>query len=757
MRTYVVRSSRELETVFAEAEDGSEILLAAGEYEAAYLAGRDLERGLRIASLDPEDRAVFTDQFHIIGGSHLLVEDIDVIAGAVAPVSWEFWLRASGVSDSIFRNIKVQGHVPTEEEGADPTADYSEATSAPTRLAGYGHGRGAFFKGENLVIENIDLSDVKWGAAIGGTNVTASRLHIHDVREGVQLMSGENITIENSYFHRFKPWMGPNAQIGDHPDMIQYWGNNRKEGDDFDGITIRGNVFHYEQGVPGQVVFGHMRYSDGGRAMNFDVSDNLIVGNVLRGISLEGVEGARIDGNVLLPSSQLSSDSWLARIVLENTVDAVLTDNVQVRVWPREADENGNVKLSLVDPDRGEFWTDWIARVSGSDDPGALVARVVGLIDQGVDGAEAVSALQAGLGLDAVAPPAVISETQFDGSVDYTLMAGGEAVKVSMAPDFDGGDTLAIAGLTEEALSRIAALDPAGVVTLAGGAALIDATADFALLAQVAGIELAGFDDGATLIIDAALRIGGSGVLKAALVGLDWTPAEPVPAPDGDPSVALPDGDGDGAGGDEADGWAAAFSGAEIDAAIEGADGAASVSLKGDDDAQILTGGGADDLLVGRGGDDALIGGAGRDTLRGDNGADLLIGGADRDTLFGGKGEDVLFGGEGADLFRFEARDMGGTDRLADLSFDEGDGVYLTGFATGLFTAARGGALQVWPDGSAALIDSVEDLALLAGIDGIALSARGDGAMLSIDGKLTGRADAAMFFEQVSLDDALML
>lgn len=85
----------------------------------------------------------------------------------------------------------------------------------------------------------------------------------------------------------------------------------------------------------------------------------------------------------------------------------------------------------------------------------------------------------------------------------------------------------------------------------------------------------------------------------------------------------------------------------------------------------IVFGGAENDLIRGDAGSDLLYGGAGDDTLNGGEGADILMGGAGKDTLYGGTGNDILLGGDGADKFFLES--AGGSDRITDLSFAEGD------------------------------------------------------------------------------------
>ena len=62
------------------------------------------------------------------------------------------------------------------------------------------------------------------------------------------------------------------------------------------------------------------------------------------------------------------------------------------------------------------------------------------------------------------------------------------------------------------------------------------------------------------------------------------------------------------------------------------------------------------------------------DVLHGDEGNDILFGQGGNDALHGGTGNDILVGGTGADVFVWAARDLdGGSDRILDFSFSEGD------------------------------------------------------------------------------------
>jgi Ca2+-binding RTX toxin-like protein len=93
---------------------------------------------------------------------------------------------------------------------------------------------------------------------------------------------------------------------------------------------------------------------------------------------------------------------------------------------------------------------------------------------------------------------------------------------------------------------------------------------------------------------------------------------------------------------------------AQLNAAI-------SLTLRGNDGNDMLTGGAGKDILDGAGGNDELDGGAGKDLVLGGDGNDTMIGGADgkKDTFVGGSGADTLYRAVGEndvflDMFAFE-------------------------------------------------------------------------------------------------------
>jgi Ca2+-binding RTX toxin-like protein len=74
------------------------------------------------------------------------------------------------------------------------------------------------------------------------------------------------------------------------------------------------------------------------------------------------------------------------------------------------------------------------------------------------------------------------------------------------------------------------------------------------------------------------------------------------------------------------------------------------LSLTGDGERNVLSGGSGDDTIDGGGGSDYLYGGFGADTVSGGDGNDYIEGGAGNDTIDGGAGHDSLYGGFGDDV-----------------------------------------------------------------------------------------------------------
>jgi Ca2+-binding RTX toxin-like protein len=107
-------------------------------------------------------------------------------------------------------------------------------------------------------------------------------------------------------------------------------------------------------------------------------------------------------------------------------------------------------------------------------------------------------------------------------------------------------------------------------------------------------------------------------------------------------------------------------------------------ALRGDNNANVLSGHVGNDSLQGYGGSDVLMGGDGYDSLEGLDGDDTLHGEGGQDTILGGMNRDVLSGGNGADTFMWRSTDETGVtaataDTILDFAFAEGDRISVSG------------------------------------------------------------------------------
>lgn len=107
--------------------------------------------------------------------------------------------------------------------------------------------------------------------------------------------------------------------------------------------------------------------------------------------------------------------------------------------------------------------------------------------------------------------------------------------------------------------------------------------------------------------------------------------------------------------------------------------------IKGNTDADQLTGTDADDRITGRDGDDVIDAGAGHDWVNGGSDDDRIQGGAGDHTLFGGDGDDriedaaggaTIDGGGGNDTVYISRRDVEAVDRVAIGTGTGNDWVY---------------------------------------------------------------------------------
>ena len=345
MTTITVSNATQLQAAFASVKDGDRIELAAGNYGNITLSGRSFAAGVTLTSANGSSPAVL-ESLKISKVSGLTVADLEVDGTQLGPNgSRVIRVEVINSQDLTLTGLKVEGYIPTAAEGVNPQAT---TTGRMDMIAGYGYDSGLRLRNsDNITVTNSDFSDLKTAVGlINATHLDFNGLEIHDVREGFNMNDVRDVTIEQSHFYAFKPWMSVIKANSDHPDMIQFWGDYSSFG--VHDLTIRDNLFQQTDSyAPTQTIFGSVRNS-GVTATNFVIEDNIIVNSHLNAIALYGVDGAVISGNLLLPNSHSVNDPTPVNtpsIVLVDTHNATISGNSYVPV-----SSINDIKVDLTDP-----------------------------------------------------------------------------------------------------------------------------------------------------------------------------------------------------------------------------------------------------------------------------------------------------------------------------------------------------------------------------------------------------------------------
>jgi Ca2+-binding RTX toxin-like protein len=596
--TTIVKDSAGLVSALKVAKAGDVIQLQAGTYAPTAITGAKFDGAVTITSQDPTAMAKLTGLM-VKDSQGLTFRGLEfVVDGAKA----DYPFQVLGSKNINLDALNVHGSLD-----GNPLND---AAALMIRNS------------TNVTVTNSEFHELRHGIAhLDSNGLRIEDNHFHDIRtDGVRGGGSSDVTIKGNYFTDF------HAGEGDHPDAIQFWTTNTTKS--ATNIVVQDNVVLRGDGDPIQGVF--FRDQVGGLPFtDVKIIDNLIVGGMYNGITLNSGKNLVLTGNVV--SGLPDQKSWISVVNSEgvsmagNKATAYNTDGATI------VTRSGDTTIATPTDGGKALQAAWLVANSGA---------VQQLSDQVMRFAQQVSITNAGnitqAVLDAKAAEAVqVMETARASAIKVSGTVNADKLAVDVARD-----TLVEAGGGNDIIYG----GGYGHNTLSGGAG--DDTyyvkSDFDIVVEGA----AGGDDTVVTSVDFTLD---ANVERLRLVEK-----------------------------------ASYGAGNSLDNRLAGSDLANELRGMGGND--LIQAGGGNDLVSGGEGNDTASGGAGNDTVQGDAGADKLVGDDGSDSLSGGLGNDIveggagadtLSGGAGADSFLFRASDVGTTDRILDFSRIDGDKINL--------------------------------------------------------------------------------
>ncbi len=607
MATTIVKDSAGLVSALKVAKAGDVIQLQAGTYAPAAITGAKFDGQVTVTSQDPGAMAKMTGLM-VKDSQGLTFRGLEfVVDGAKA----DYPFQVLGSKNINLDALNVHGSLD-----GNPLND---AAALMIRNSA------------NVSVRNSEFHELRHGIAhLDSNGLRIADNEFHDIRtDGVRGGGSSDVIISGNYFTDF------HAGEGDHPDAIQFWTTNTTKS--ASNIVVQDNVVLRGSGDAIQGIF--FRDQVGGLPFtNVKIIDNLVMGGLYQGISVNGGKNVEVSGNTV--SGLPDQKSWVALI---NTDGASLSGNTATDYLVDGATNVTRLgdKVVATPTDGGKaLQAAWFA------------AHGTASIDQveTLRAATTFSVLSAGdltrATLDAQAAKVMREmEAARANAATVTGTASGDSLKVDMARNTlldagAGNDVIYGGGMGYNTLSGGAGDDTYYVKTSRevvvegadGGVDTVVTSVDFTLDANIERLRMAD---------DAFLGIGN---------GLDNR-----------------------------------ISGTDAANELRGLGGNDLIQAAGGND--LASGGDGADTIRGGSGNDTVQGDAGNDLLFGEEGADSLAGGLGADTLEGGVGADTLSGGAGADTFMFRAADLGATDRILDFSRIDGDKINLSAIDANLAAA----------------------------------------------------------------------
>lgn len=269
MRKVIVTNRDDLYGALKTAQAGDVIELAPGNYGSIALKNLKFAQDVVVRSLDSGNQAVLTG-LDVSQSAGLVFQNLELDVTAQP---------SNSVKITTSERITIQGSWIHGSLDGTPMGDPSGMTIRESR--------------------HITVVDSKFEqlfnalSFLDGEHYTFSGNTFRDLRvDAIRGGGASHVTVKNNFFTDFYPVKG------DHGDAIQFW--TAKTTASATDIVITGNVYLRGEGLPVQGIF--IKDDSGGKYPYVDIkiSDNLIVGSLWNGITLEHATGGEITGNKVL-------------------------------------------------------------------------------------------------------------------------------------------------------------------------------------------------------------------------------------------------------------------------------------------------------------------------------------------------------------------------------------------------------------------------------------------------------------------------
>ncbi|SMX46487.1 right-handed parallel beta-helix repeat-containing protein [Actibacterium lipolyticum] len=358
----IVRSAEELRSALQFARGGETFALAPGDYGTLRIMGSARKASgwkstVTLCSSDADDRARFSGLF-LRKVSDLTFDGIEF--------NYRF---AKGQDPNATRPYMVQEARRVAFLNSLFVGDRAAGTNGFED--GFPAAQALFVRDSyNVRIENTEFRLFYRGVILNNVaSVVFRNNNLHSLRsDGLNLVSVDNVLIEDNYFHDFER----SEKIADHADMIQMWSRGASRASQ--NIVIRGNTMNSGTGLFSQSIFLRNEVVDKGQAgpemwyRDITIEDNVIINAQSHGISVGETIGLVIRNNsvlrtrpsrgsarmgaVAIPRINVKPESQ--NVVIENNVTSAIKGFAGQDGWKVE----GNVPVQDESPFAPGYYAD---------------------------------------------------------------------------------------------------------------------------------------------------------------------------------------------------------------------------------------------------------------------------------------------------------------------------------------------------------------------------------------------------------------